>query len=121
MCELFALSATRSVDIALSFTELARHGGDMGLSADGWGVAYYEDNDAVVLREPRAAARSPWVRCIVDYPFHSQSVVAHIRKATQGEISLRNTQPFQRELGGRSHVFAHNGNLHNIEGFLTAR
>ena len=118
MCELFALSSTHCVDPALSFTELALHGGQTGGSADGWGVSYYEGQDAVVIREPRAAARSPWARCLVDHPFQSQSVIAHIRKATQGEISLRNTQPFQREFQGRIHVFAHNGNLHGAEGLL---
>jgi predicted glutamine amidotransferase len=114
MCELLALSASRDVDVALSFAELARHGGDTGHSADGWGVAYYEGQDAVVLRDPHAAARSPWAKCLVDFPFQSQTVIAHIRKATQGEVSLRNTQPFQREFQGRVHVFAHNGNLHHV-------
>ena len=31
-----------------------------------------------------------------------------------GGISLGNTQPFIRELGGRMHVFAHNGRLEDI-------
>jgi glutamine amidotransferase len=38
-------------------------------------------------------------------------VIAHIRKATQGEVSLENCHPFVRELWGRYWVFAHNGNL----------
>jgi len=36
---------------------------------------------------------------------------SHIRHATRGGVSLANTQPFVRELGGRTHVFAHNGDL----------
>ena len=36
-------------------------------------------------------------------------MIAHIRHATRGADSLANTQPFVRELGGRVHVFAHNG------------
>jgi glutamine amidotransferase len=44
----------------------------------------------------------------------STLVLSHIRQATQGEVALRNTQPLQRELGGRAHVFAHNGNLPGI-------
>ena len=120
MCELLALSSTVPVDVAFSFAELARHGGDTGRSADGWGVSYFEGDDAVVIREPRAAARSPWAKCLVDNPFRSSCVIAHVRRATQGEISLRNTQPFQRELQRRVHVFAHNGNLHGAEGLLSA-
>jgi glutamine amidotransferase len=43
-------------------------------------------------------------------------VVAHIRRATAGERSYRNTQPFARELAGRMHLFAHNGWLPDIAG-----
>jgi glutamine amidotransferase len=114
MCELLALSCNRSVDVVLSFSELARHGGETGAHTDGWGVAFYEGADAMVVREPHAAARSAWVKCLAENPFTSRTVIAHIRKATQGEISLRNTQPFQREFGGRIHVFAHNGNIQGI-------
>jgi glutamine amidotransferase len=38
-------------------------------------------------------------------------VLSHIRKATQGRPRLPNCQPFQRELGGQMHAFAHNGDL----------
>jgi glutamine amidotransferase len=38
-------------------------------------------------------------------------VVAHIRKATIGQVSLENCHPFRRELWGRYWVFAHNGDL----------
>jgi glutamine amidotransferase len=41
--------------------------------------------------------------------------VAHVRRATQGALALRNTQPFVRELGGRLHLFAHNGMVPGIE------
>lgn len=42
-------------------------------------------------------------------------VIAHIRRATAGERSYRNTQPFARELAGRMHLFAHNGWLPDID------
>lgn len=111
MCELFALSASAPVDIKLSLAEIARHGGETGIHTDGWGVAFLEGRDARLFREPIAAATSPWVQCLQAHPIKSDTVVAHIRHATQGAISLANTQPFQRELDGRIHVFAHNGNL----------
>ncbi len=41
-------------------------------------------------------------------------LVSHIRRATQGGNSLANTQPFVRELGGRTHLFAHNGDLEEV-------
>jgi glutamine amidotransferase len=40
--------------------------------------------------------------------------MSHIRRATQGEVALRNTQPFSREVGGRVHLFAHNGDLTGV-------
>ena len=111
MCELFALSATEPVDIKLSLGELARHGGETDIHADGWGVAFLEGRDVRLIREPLAAASSPWVRCLQDHAIQSDTVIAHVRHATRGAIALANTQPFVRELGGRMHVFAHNGHL----------
>lgn len=111
MCELLALNASAPVDIKLSLGELARHGGETGTLADGWGVAFLDGRDVRLFREPQAAASSPWVRCLQDHPVRSDTVIAHVRHATQGAISLANTQPFVRELHGRAHVFAHNGHL----------
>ena len=42
-------------------------------------------------------------------------MIAHVRHASQGEKCLANTQPFTRELGGATHVFAHNGILDDVE------
>jgi len=42
-------------------------------------------------------------------------LISHIRHATQGALTLANTQPFVRQLGARAHVFAHNGNLTGLE------
>lgn len=41
-------------------------------------------------------------------------VISHLRMATSGPVCLQNTQPFSRELGGRMHLFAHNGDLPDI-------
>ncbi len=111
MCELFALSASAPVDIKLSFAELASRGGNTGIHRDGWGAAFLEGRDVRLFREEFAAAFSPWVQCLQDHPIQSDTVISHIRHATRGGIKLANTQPFVRELGGRVHVFAHNGYL----------
>jgi glutamine amidotransferase len=111
MCELFALSASAPVDIKLSLGELARHGGETGIHAHGWGVAFLDGRDVRLVRDPSAAAFSPWVQCLQNHAIKSDTVLAHIRHATQGAVTLPNTQPFVRELWGRAHVFAHNGRL----------
>ena len=46
-----------------------------------------------------------------EYPIKSCSVVAHIRRANRGQVSLENTHPFTRELWGRHWTYAHNGQL----------
>lgn len=68
-----------------------------------------------LLRESSPAAQSGLVKFMETNGPPSNLVLSHIRLATQGEPALRNTQPFQRELGGRAHVFAHNGTLSNIK------
>jgi predicted glutamine amidotransferase len=111
MCELFAMSARRPATVRLSLEEFSAHGGLSGPHKDGWGIAWYEDGDLRLVKENVSASRSACLRFIQDTPPQSRTVLSHIRKATQGRPRLANCQPFQRELGGRIHAFAHNGNL----------
>ncbi|HSO38066.1 MAG TPA: class II glutamine amidotransferase [Labilithrix sp.] len=115
MCELFAMSARLPTTVRLSFDELARHGGGTGPHRDGWGIGFWQDGDALIIREPDAAHESQWVEFLRERGPRTAIAIAHIRRATQGPRSLRNTQPFSRELGGRVHLFAHNGMLTGIE------
>ncbi len=64
---------------------------------------------------------SPIAELIRNYPIKSRNVIAHIRKATQGKITLENSHPFVRELWGRQWIFAHNGDLHGFEPTLSGR
>ncbi|MEQ1438589.1 class II glutamine amidotransferase [Fontimonas sp. SYSU GA230001] len=111
MCELFAMSSRLPATVRYSFAEFARHGGGTAPHADGWGIGYYVDGDVRVIREAGPAVASSCARLLHEVPFSSDRVIAHIRLATRGDRALRNTQPFQRELGGRMHLFAHNGAL----------
>jgi len=115
VCELFAMSSRYPTSVGFSLETLARRGGHDGPHKDGWGVAYFEGNDAFLLRESSPAAESGLVKFMEKNGPPSNLVLSHIRQATQGEPALRNTQPFQRELGGRAHVFAHNGNMPGIK------
>ncbi|HEU4731122.1 MAG TPA: class II glutamine amidotransferase [Kofleriaceae bacterium] len=115
MCELLAMSARTPTSLRTSLAELARHGGGTGPHRDGWGVAYMHDGDAFIVREPDAASGSELLAFFQHRDPQSDLVIAHIRRATQGARLLRNTQPFERELGGRPHLFAHNGMLPGIE------
>ena len=115
MCELLGMSARRPDSLSASLGELARHGGLTGPHVDGWGVGLVDDGDALVVREPTAASASAWMSFLREHAPPSALVLAHVRRATQGPRLLRNSQPFARELGGRMHLFVHNGMLPGIE------
>ncbi len=114
MCELFAMSSRHPATVRLSLEELARPGGLAGPHKDGWGLAYHEGRHVRLFKEPAPAATSAGLRSLQDHPFSATTVISHIRRATQGGVTLENCQPFVRELGGHVHVFAHNGDLAGI-------
>jgi predicted glutamine amidotransferase len=107
MCRLFGFrSVIRSqVHRSLVSAENAL-GVQSNFHSDGWGVAYYIEDHPHLIRSSEAAFQ--------DNIFHrvsgvvsSETVVAHIRKATQGIKNTLNCHPFQY---GRW-IFAHNGNV----------
>jgi glutamine amidotransferase len=73
---------------------------------DGWGVAYYVDGAPQLTKAPAHALNDALFHRVSDL-VASETVLAHVRKATQGVLSTENTHPFQY---GRW-VFAHNGDV----------
>jgi predicted glutamine amidotransferase len=73
---------------------------------DGWGVAYYVEGTPHVARATNPAL-SDRVFQRVSGVVASETVLAHVRRATQGTLSVLNCHPFQH---GRW-VFAHNGDI----------
>jgi glutamine amidotransferase len=118
MCELFAVSSSFPTCVNVCLHEFQQHGGSYNKITDGWGMAFYEGNDARIIRETDAAYQSQHMDFIRTHDYSSSYMLSHIRQATVGETRLQNTQPFSRELGGRLHVFAHNGDLENMKGHL---
>lgn len=111
MCQLLGMNCNTPTDICFSFTGFQKRGGETDVHADGWGIAFFEGRGVRLFLDPQPSAQSPIAELVRRYPIRSLNVIAHIRKATQGVVSLENTHPFQRELWGRYWVFAHNGNL----------
>lgn len=109
MCQLLGLSSSAPVRMTFDWKSFVMRGSDAGGNPDGWGVAYFEGSDALVLRESTPAASSPMVQYLDSNAPRSDLIISHVRRATAGERRLANTQPFARTLGGRRHVFAHNG------------
>lgn len=80
------------------------------LHPDGWGVAYYLAGAPHVVKSAQTAVSDELFRRVSGV-VTSETVLAHLRKATQGNHTILNTHPFQ--FGGW--VFVHNGNIKNFE------
>jgi glutamine amidotransferase len=115
MCELFAMSSRGPATVTLSLSILAEHGGKTAQHKDGWGIAFFDEKDARILKDTASASESQWVQFVEQQELRSTLVISHIRLATDGPIAIKNTQPFGRELCGRMHVFAHNGHVPDIK------
>jgi len=114
MCQLLGMNCNVPTDIVFSFTGFATRGGGSDVHKDGWGIAFFEGSGVRHFVDHEAAVTSPIADLIRRWPIKSKNVIAHIRKATQGEVALENCHPFVRELWGRYWVFAHNGDLKNF-------
>lgn len=114
MCELLGIVSPQPVNARFSLERLAGHAREPGEPVDGWGVALFDGPDVRLYREPEPAGKSAFLHFLEDHLPPSRLLISHIRLATAGEVTLRNTHPFARELGGRMHVFAHNGRLDGI-------
>ena len=111
MCQLLGMNCNTPTDIAFSFSGFSQRAGKTDHHSDGWGIAFFEEGGLRHLVDHRPAADSPVADLVRHYPIKSRNVIAHIRKATQGEVQLQNCHPFVRELWGKNWVFAHNGDL----------
>jgi glutamine amidotransferase len=77
---------------------------------DGWGVAYYVDGAPHVTKSAHTALNDQLFRRVSGI-VSSETVLAHVRRATVGGNSVLNSHPFQH---GRW-VFAHNGDVPAFE------
>lgn len=77
---------------------------------DGWGLAYYVDGKPHLRRKAASASRDPGFPASATR-IYTNALVAHVRRASVGNVSLANTHPFR---AGRW-VFAHNGTIPGFE------
>lgn len=113
MCRLFGFTSIINSQVHSSLVHAENALVSQSLKhSDGWGVAYYRENVPHLIKSTD--------RAVDDHIFHkvsgvvsSQTVVAHLRKATQGNLTILNSHPFQYG----KWIFAHNGNLKNFESY----
>lgn len=112
MCELFALSSNKVVGVRFTWRGFLKRGRK---HRDGWGVAFYRDGTAIVIKEPLPAPNSNMAKILRDTNYvQSNIVISHVRRGTKGGKTYANTHPFRRELYGKEWVFAHNGDVSQI-------
>lgn len=121
MCQLLGMNCATPTDITFSFRGFSQRAGITSDHSDGFGIAFFEDKACRLFVDNQSAVESPIAELIRSYPIKSRNVIAHIRKATQGKITLENSHPFIRELWGRQWIFAHNGDLHGFDPVLTGK
>ena len=111
MCQLLGMNCNTPTDIVFSFEGFRRRGGLTDHHADGFGIGFFEGKGVRLFHDDKPSADSPVADLVKAYQIKSENVIAHIRKATQGQTSLANTHPFMREMWGEYWLFAHNGHL----------
>lgn len=114
MCQLLGMNCNTPTDIVFSFEGFRRRGGLTDHHADGFGIGFFEGKGVRLFHDDKPSADSPVADLVKAYQIKSENVIAHIRKATQGQTSLANTHPFMREMWGEYWLFAHNGHLKNF-------
>lgn len=115
MCDLFALSSTRSYSAPKSLPLFAVRG---GRNMDGWGIGYFAKQKAFV---EKSANRVYFAGQLHDSfqrlarVVSSRIIISHVRFRTSGPIDECHAHPFILQLGGHDWIFAHNGKAPSIE------
>ena len=113
MCELFGVSADRKIPVndylEVFFGHSVEH-------HNGWGLALLDDGHVSVEKEPVRAVDSRYLKNRLTGKITTSCCMAHIRKATVGDVSFSNTHPFVRtDDSGRKWVLVHNGTIFESE------
>ena len=109
MCELFGVTANRKIKLNDLLREFFSHSDE---HQNGWGLGFFDNGNISIEREPVKAANSLYLRNRLSGRLESSRMVAHIRKATIGEVCFDNTHPFTKmDESGRTWVLVHNGTI----------
>lgn len=111
MCQLLGMNCNVPTDMVFSFEGFRARSGITDHHSDGWGIGFFEGVGCRLFLDTRPAMDSPVAELLRQYPIRTLNGIAHIRKATVGEVALENTHPFVREMWGKYWLFAHNGSL----------
>lgn len=110
MCRLFGFRSSLESQVHRSLISAENALVDQSRKhSDGWGVAYYVNKSPHLIKSTEAAFDDRIFQHVSGI-VSSETVIAHLRLATVGQLSILNSHPFQY---GRW-VFAHNGNIRDF-------
>lgn len=111
MCELLGISSNQPVELVEPLTMFRKRGGETADNPDGWGLAYWDNDNWQLYKAPEAAAQSKQFATL-SKNLLTNLLIAHVRKANPpSACTPENTHPFVRDCCGRPWIFAHNGNV----------
>lgn len=109
MCEIFGVSAPQKIQLnsllRTFFSHADRH-------PHGWGIARFEENKVCVEKQAVKANKSIRLQSYLEQAIVTDTMMAHIRLATKGNMEYDNCHPFVRQDdSGRSWTLVHNGTI----------
>lgn len=111
MCRLFGFRSVIPSQVHRSLLAADNAlGAQSNAHPDGWGVAHYVDGTPHVTRAPSTAINDAIFQRLSGI-VSSETLLAHVRKATVGPKTVLNCHPFQYG----KWVFAHNGEVRQFE------
>ena len=110
MCELFGISCARKRAVNRMLSEFFSHGDN---HPHGWGMALFDGSDVQLEKQPVNSCESAYLQQRLESVIEADTMVAHIRLATQGIVNYDNTHPFvMQDCTGRAWTQVHNGTIY---------
>lgn len=79
--------------------------------SDGWGIAYLENGGLKIFRSAKAVYEDEQIDQFRN--LKTDLVILHARKASKGNVDIRNVHPFECLYNGSRYLFFHNGTIHD--------
>ena len=109
MCELLGVTAAQKIRVNELFNTFFSHSIE---HRNGWGLVLFDEEPLHIDRGSEKAVDSSYLKSRLEKRIETSGCIAHIRKATIGEVKLVNTHPFSNcDDSGRQWILAHNGTI----------
>lgn len=113
MCELFAMSSKKAIDIHDYLQEFYSHSRQ---HPHGWGMACIDQAQVQIEKEPIQAIKSHYLKHRLSVSIDTPIVLGHIRYATIGHIEYVNCHPYtMKDRFHKNWTLIHNGTIFHYQ------